>query len=78
MIRYPMGDILCDEKIIGIIHFTPGACYKDAYNGNSSAIHWDMVLIQREDFGGGNIYFDDKLIRENGVFVVDELKHLNK
>ena len=73
-----MGDILFDEKIIGSIHFTPGACYKDAYNGNSSAIHWDMVLIQREDFGGGNIYFDDKLIRENGIFVIDELKHLNK
>ena len=78
MIRYPMGDILFDEKIIGSIHFTPGACYKDAYNGNISAIHWDMVLIQREDFGGGNIYFDDVLIRENGVFVLDELKHLNK
>ena len=78
MIKYPMGDILFDEKIIGSIHFTPGACYNDAYNGNSSSIHWDMVLIQREDFGGGNIYFDDKLIRENGVFVVDELKHLNK
>lgn len=78
MIRYPMGDILFDEKIIGSIHFTPGAAYKDAYNGNKSAIHWDMVLIQREDFGGGNIYFDDVLIRENGVFVVEELKHLNK
>ncbi len=78
VIRYPMGDILFDEKIIGSIHFTPGECYKDAYNGNRSAIHWDMVLIQREDFGGGNIYFDDKLIRENGIFVVEELKHLNK
>ena len=77
-IRYPMGDILFDEKIIGSIHFTPGACYDEAPNGNSSAIHWDMVLIQREDFGGGNIYFDDVLIRENGVFVIDELKHLNK
>lgn len=78
MIRYPMGDILFDEKIIGSIHFTPGACYKDAYNGNSSAIHWDMVLIQREDFGGGNIYFDDVLVRENGVFVLEALKHLNR
>lgn len=77
MIKYPMGDILFDEKIVGSIHFTPGSCYKDAYNGNSSAIHWDMVLIQREDFGGGNIYFDDVLIRENGIFVIDELKHLN-
>lgn len=77
-IRYPMSDILFDEKIIGSIHFTPGACYKDAYNGNSSAIHWDMVLIQRNDYGGGNIYFDDVLIRENGVFIIDSLKHLNK
>ncbi len=77
-IRFPMGDILFDEKIIGSIHFTPGACYKEAPNSNSSAIHWDMVLIQRDDFGGGNIYFDDVLIRENGVFVVDSLKHLNK
>ena len=76
-ILYPMGDILFDEKIKGSIHFTPGKAYKDSYNGNNSAIHWDMVLIQREDFGGGNIYFDDVLIRENGVFVIDSLKHLN-
>lgn len=77
-IMYPMGDILFDEKIIGSIHFTPGSAYQDSYNGNDSSIHWDMVLIQREDYGGGNIYFDDKLIRENGIFVLDELKHLNK
>ena len=78
MIKNPKGDILYDEKIIGSIHFTPGACYKEAPNGNTSSIHWDMVLIQREEYGGGNIYFDDVLIRENGIFVVDELKHLNK
>lgn len=77
-IKYPMGDILFDEKIFGSIHFTPGACYREAPNGNSSSIHWDMVLIQREDYGGGNIYFDDVLIRENGVFVIPELKHLNQ
>lgn len=76
-ILYPMGDILFDEKIKGSIHFTPGKAYKGSYNGNNSAIHWDMVLIQREDFGGGNIYFDDTLIRENGIFVIDNLKHLN-
>lgn len=76
-ILYPMGDILFDEKIKGSIHFTPGKAYKDSYNGNDSTIHWDMVLIQREDFGGGNIYFDDVLIRENGIFVLDSLKHLN-
>ena len=78
MIKYPMGDILFDEKIVGSIHFTPGASYDEAPNGNKSSVHWDMVLIQRKDFGGGNIYFDDKLIRENGIFVIDELKHLNK
>lgn len=41
-----MGDILFDEKISGSIHFTPGACYDNAPNGNVSAVHWDLVLIQ--------------------------------
>ena len=73
----PMGDILFDEKIIGSIHFTPGSAYKDSYNGNDSVIHWDMVLIQRPEYGGGEIYFDDVLIRKDGLFVLDELKPLN-
>ena len=73
----PMGDILYDEKILGSLHFTPGRCYADCDNGNISSIHWDMVLIQREDFGGGEIYFDDILIRKDGKFVLDELKQLN-
>ena len=64
----PMKDILFDEKIMGSIHFTPGNCYDDADNGNSSAIHWDLVMIQREEYGGGEIYFDDRLIRKNGRF----------
>lgn len=76
-IKNPMGDILFDEKIIGSIHFTPGQAYHDAYNGNDSSIHWDLVLIQREDYGGGEIYFDHTLIRKDGLFVLDELKHLN-
>lgn len=76
-ILYPMGDILYDEKILGSLHFTPGRAYKDSYNGNDSSIHWDMVLIQREDFGGGEIYFDDVLIRKNGMFVLEELQALN-
>lgn len=77
MILHPMGDILFDEKILGSLHFTPGRAYKDCYNGNDSAIHWDMVLIQREEYGGGEIYFDDVLIRKDGKFVLDELKPLN-
>ena len=76
-VLYPMGDILYDEKILGSLHFTPGRCYADCDNGNKSAIHWDMVLIQREDFGGGEIYFDDVLIRKDGKFTLDELKVLN-
>lgn len=74
---HPMGDILFDEKILGSLHFTPGQAYKDCYNGNDSGIHWDMVLIQRKDYGGGEIYFDDVLIRKDGMFVLEELKPLN-
>jgi len=73
----PMNDILFDEKIMGSIHFTPGECYEDAPNGNTSAIHWDLVLIQTEEYGGGEIYFDDVLIRKNGRFVIDSLLCLN-
>lgn len=77
MINKPMGDILYDEKIWGSLHFTPGRAYKDADNGNTSSIHWDMVLIQTKEFGGGEIYFDDVLIRKDGFFTLDELSHLN-
>lgn len=73
----PMKDTLFDEKIAGSIHFTPGQAYKLADNGNKSAIHWDLVLIQRPDFGGGEIWFDDILIRKDGIFVIEELEVLN-
>jgi aminopeptidase len=73
----PMKDILFDEKIAGSLHFTPGRCYDDASNGNESEIHWDMVLIQRPEYGGGTITFDDEVIRKDGMFVVDDLKDLN-
>lgn len=72
-----MGDILFDEKISGSIHFTPGCCYEDAYNGNKSALHWDLVLVQTKEYGGGDIYFDDVLIRKDGIFVLSELECLN-
>jgi len=76
-ITSPMLDILFDEKIAGSFHFTPGQAYEDADNGNRSNIHWDMVCIQTPDFGGGEIYFDDKLIRKDGQFVIPELEGLN-
>ncbi len=73
----PMKDTLFDEKIMGSFHLTPGSCYEDASNGNKSAIHWDLVCIQTKDFGGGNIYFDHVLIREDGRFVPVGLQSLN-
>lgn len=73
----PMKDTLFDEKIMGSFHFTPGNCYDEAPNGNHSSIHWDLVCIQTPEYGGGEIYFDDVLIRKDGRFVVDELNGLN-
>jgi len=76
-ILHPMKDTLFDEKIAGSLHFTPGQAYEDCDNGNRSSIHWDMVLIQRPEYGGGEIYFDDMLIRKDGRFVLPELAGLN-
>jgi aminopeptidase len=73
----PMKDILFDEKIAGSFHFTPGQAYDEADNGNRSVVHWDMVMLQRAEQGGGEIYFDGQLIRKNGLFVLPELENLN-
>jgi aminopeptidase len=76
-ILQPMCDILFDEKIAGSLHFTPGQAYKECDNGNRSAVHWDMVLIQRPDYGGGEVWFDGELIRKNGRFLPADLRPLN-
>lgn len=73
----PMKDTLFDEKIAGSFHFTPGASYEDAFNGNKSAVHWDLVNIQRPEYGGGEIWFDGVLIRKDGLFIPKELLGLN-
>jgi len=73
----PMCDILFDEKIAGSLHFTPGQAYEECDNGNRSAVHWDMVLIQRPEWGGGEVWFDGELIRKNGMFLPKDLKPLN-
>ncbi|HWD18442.1 MAG TPA: aminopeptidase [Verrucomicrobiae bacterium] len=73
----PMCDILFDEKIAGSLHFTPGQAYEDADNGNRSAVHWDMVLIQRPEWGGGEVWFDGELIRKDGLFLPKDLLPLN-
>ncbi|CAJ1000855.1 aminopeptidase [Brevibacillus aydinogluensis] len=76
-ILHPMNDILFDEKIAGSFHFTPGRALENADNGNRSQVHWDMVNIQRPEYGGGEIWFDDVLIRKDGLFVLPELEALN-
>lgn len=73
-ILHPMKDTLFDEKIAGSFHFTPGQCYDEAPNGSQSAVHWDLVQIQRPDYGGGEIWFDGKLIRKDGKFIDDEME----
>ena len=73
----PVNSTLFDEKIRGSIHFTPGNSYDDAFNGNKSALHWDIVLLQEEQNGGGEIWFDDVLIRKDGRFILPELEGLN-
>ena len=73
----PMCDILFDEKIAGSLHFTPGQAYEDCDNGNRSAVHWDMVLIQRPEWGGGEVWFDNELIRKDGRFMPKDLQPLN-
>ena len=76
-IHHPMGDLLFDEKITGSFHLTPGNAYATAFNGNKSAIHWDLVSIQTPEYGGGEIWFDDVLVRKDGRFVLPELAGLN-
>ena len=75
-VLHPMKDTLFDEKIAGSFHLTPGMCYEDAPNGNESSVHWDLVMIQRPEYGGGEIWLDDVLVRKDGLFVLPELKGL--
>jgi len=76
-ILHPMKDTLFDEKIAGSLHFTPGNAYEIADNGNRSAVHWDLVLIQRPEYGGGEVWFDGELVRKDGLFLPPDLAGLN-
>ena len=77
-VRQPMLDTLFDEKIGGSIHLTPGNAYDECDNGNRSRVHWDLVLIQTPEWGGGEIWFDGKLLRKDGRFLPDDLQPLNE
>jgi aminopeptidase len=73
----PMKDTLYDEKIRGSLHLAAGRAYDETDNGNRSSVHWDLVLIQTPEWGGGELYFDGVLVRKDGRFVLPELEGLN-
>lgn len=60
-------EILYDEKIGGSFHMALGSGYPETGSQNKSSIHWDMLCDLRE---GGSIYADDKLMYQNGQFVI--------
>jgi aminopeptidase len=76
-VRRPMLDTLFDEKIGGSMHLTPGNAYEECDNGNRSRVHWDLVLIQTPEYGGGEVWFDDELVRRDGRFLPADLQGLN-
>ncbi|MCK6259464.1 aminopeptidase [Fictibacillus sp. KIGAM418] len=76
-ITKPMNNILFDEKMSGSIHLAIGQAFPMADNGNESAIHLDFVLNQQSSYGGGSLYFDEELIRKDGLFVPKDLENLN-
>ncbi|WP_134683014.1 aminopeptidase [Brevibacillus migulae] len=76
-LRIPVSNLLFDEKMAGSVHLAIGHALPMADNGNVSSVHWDLVLSQLEEHGGGELYFDDVLVRKNGYFVSEELSHLN-
>ena len=66
------GNILFDEKIGGAIHMAVGASYPETGGKNVSGVHWDMIKNMKpsDNNAGGKIYADDKLIYENGKFLI--------
>jgi len=77
IITKPVKNTAFDEKMAGSFHFTPGQSFTYAGNSNTSAIHCDLVCAQTPEFGGGEIWFDDVLVRKDGLFVLPELEALN-
>jgi len=73
-IRQAMRDTLFDEKIRGSLHLALGQCYEQAENQNRSTVHWDNVLLQE---GGGEVWFDEVLLRKDGLFLPEDLHGLN-
>ncbi|NOT38836.1 MAG: aminopeptidase [Saprospiraceae bacterium] len=61
------NNILFDEKIGGTVHMAIGQSYLQCGGKNKSSIHWDLITDMKS---GGRIYADNKLIQENGEFLI--------
>jgi aminopeptidase len=73
-IRKPVGNTLFDEKMFGSIHLALGSAYRRCFNGNRSAIHWDIVTrLGRE----GRVTIDGRRAFEKGRFALPALAGLN-
>jgi aminopeptidase len=74
-ITQPVGSTLYDEKMFGSIHFAMGNAYKRCFNGNSSAIHWDIVTRLGRT---GRVTIDGRTVFEKGKFALPALAPLNR
>lgn len=68
------NDNLFNEKMCKTVHFAVGYPHYDTDNGNYSLVHWDLIVDMQN---GGEIYFDDRLIQKDGLFIIKELEILN-
>lgn len=83
-LKQRVANILLVEKISGSFHIALGSAYNmteymgvpvKVDNGNKSQIHWDITTILFEK--QGNIYLDNELIMENGLYTNPLLHILN-
>ncbi len=77
-INTPKSNILFDEKILGSFHIALGNNHNLSNNGNRASIHWDMMKKMTDVYNGSKIIIDEELIQENGIFIPNRLKLLNK
>jgi aminopeptidase len=74
-IRAPVGSTLFDEKMFGSIHLALGNAYRRCFNGNRSAIHWDIVTRLGR---AGRVVIDGKTVFAKGRFTLPSLAPLNR
>lgn len=84
-----MFNSLLNEKVGGSFHMAVGHCYTfdtdgekrvNVNNGNlpnTTPVHWDITIMMRKEYGGGEVMVDGKIIQENGIFLDPRLSILN-